>query len=90
MVGYDLDQNKLTGIQIIDHKETPGVGAKITEDQFTKQFKGLDLKANFATKTTGGDIDAVSGASYSTRGVLEAVKKSVEMYSQVKETALGS
>ena len=85
MVGYDLQTNKLTGLQIIDNKETPGVGSRVTEDQFTKQFKGLDISVNFATKKDGGEIDGVSGASYSSRGVSEAVKKSIALLPEIKK-----
>jgi electron transport complex protein RnfG len=86
MVGYDLQKHKLTGVQIIEHKETPGVGARVTENQFTKQFKGLDININFATKKDGGEIDGVSGASYSSLGVSEAIKKSVALLSEIEKT----
>ena len=85
MVGYDLQTNKLTGVQIIDHKETPGVGSKVTENQFTKQFKGLDSKINFAIQKDGGDIDGITGATYSSRGVSEAIKKSIALLPEIKK-----
>ena len=85
MVGYDLALNKLTGIQVISHKETPGVGSKVAEDQFTGRFKGLDLGSKFAPQNEGGDVDAISGATYSSKGVLEAVRKSVELYPEIKK-----
>jgi len=85
MVGYDLQKNKLTGVQIIDHKETPGVGSRVTEDQFTKQFKGLDININFATQKDGGKIDGITGATYSSRGVSEAIKKSIELLPEIKK-----
>jgi electron transport complex protein RnfG len=86
MVGYDLALNKLTGIQVISHKETPGVGSRVSEDQFTKRFKGLDVASKFAPKNEGGDIDAISGATWSSKGVLEAVRKSVALYPEIKKT----
>jgi electron transport complex protein RnfG len=88
MVGYDLDQDKLAGIQIISHKETPGIGARVTEDQFTQTFKGVDIGLNFALKSSGGDIDAISGASYSSRGVAEAIRKSIALYPDIKKKVL--
>lgn len=87
MVGYRLDKDKLTGIQVISHKETPGVGSKVTEDQFTKGFKGVDINLKFLPKNDGGNIDAVSGASYSSRGVCEAIQKSVALYPRIKKEA---
>ena len=84
MVGYDLALNKLTGIQVISQKETPGVGSKVAENQFTEPFKGLDIKSKFIPRSEGGDIDAISGATYSSKGVLEAVRKSIELYPEIK------
>lgn len=88
MVGYDLNHDKLAGIQIISHKETPGVGARVTEDQFTKRFKGLGINLNFTLKSAGGDIDGISGASYSSRGVAEAIRNSIALYPEVKKKVL--
>lgn len=88
MVGYDLDTNALTGIQIISNKETPGIGSKIIENQFTGQFKDLEIGTVFKTKADGGAVDAVSGATYSSRGVCEAIRNSVAIYDKVKAAAL--
>ena len=88
MVGYDINENKLTGIQVISHKETPGIGSRVTEDQFTQKFKGVDIKVKFATKGDGGDIDSITGATYSSRGVCEAIKRSVALYPEIKKSAL--
>ena len=85
MVGYDLKKNDLTGIQVVSHKETPGVGSRVTEDQFTMNFKGLPVDVKFSGGPCPGDIDAISGASYSSAGVCEAVKNSVAIYPKVKE-----
>lgn len=85
MVGYDLEEDNLTGIAIISHKETPGVGSRVTEDQYKQRFKERDLEVNFAPKNDGGDIDAVTGATYSSRGVGEAVRKSVQLYPEIKK-----
>ena len=88
MVGYDIDHDRLTGVQIINHRETPGIGAKVAEDQFTRRFAGLDPGVKFLLKNDGGGIDALSGATYSSRGVCEAIQKSVALYPEIKEQAL--
>lgn len=85
MVGYDLEKDKLTGIQVISHKETPGVGSKVTEDQFTQRFKGLDIDIKFSPKKEGGDIDAITGATYSSIGICEAIRKSIALYPKIKK-----
>ena len=84
MAGYDLARDRLTGIRIISHKETPGIGAEVTEDQFTGRFEGLGLDVEFRIESEGGDIDALSGATYSSHGVCEAIRKSVLLYPRIK------
>jgi electron transport complex protein RnfG len=85
MVGYDLEQNILTGVQVIEHKETPGLGSRVTEEQFTGRFKGLFIDVEIAPQGCPKDIDAISGATYSSRGVCEAIQKSIALYPAVKE-----
>ncbi|MBL7211735.1 MAG: RnfABCDGE type electron transport complex subunit G [Desulfobacteraceae bacterium] len=91
MVGYDIENDKLTGIQIVSHKETPGVGSKVTEDQFTQRFKGIeiDLKAE-PEKRLSKKIDAISGATYSSQGVYEAIGKSLQLYMAIKKQDLST
>ncbi|MFH1057356.1 MAG: RnfABCDGE type electron transport complex subunit G [Pseudomonadota bacterium] len=74
MVGIDVDANKLTGISVVGHTETPGLGARILETSFTDPFKGQSLE-----KDLGKDnIQALSGATLSTNGVLAAVNAARE------------
>lgn len=68
------------GIAILDHCETPGFGAKINEicqmenePRFLRQFKGKPASG----LEVGKNIDAVTGATISSRIVTDAVKKTV-------------
>jgi electron transport complex protein RnfG len=88
MVGFDIEQNKLTGIGILTHQETPGLGARITEGSFTAKFKDQPLTSVFKVKKDDGIIDAVSGATYSSRAVCEAVRKCIKLLPQVKKNIL--
>lgn len=88
MVGYDLEQDKLTGLKIGTNSETAGIGSRVTEDQFTQQFKGLDIELEFAGGPCPSGADAVSGATVSSTAVCEALKKSVALYPQVKAADL--
>ncbi|MBW1706525.1 MAG: FMN-binding protein [Deltaproteobacteria bacterium] len=90
MVGYDIEQNNITGIQIISHKETPGVGSRVTKNQFTKQFKGLHIDIDIAPNQCPGEIDAISGATYSSKGVCEAIRKSIALYPEIRKQALAN
>lgn len=71
MVGVDLAKNDITGISIVGQTETPGLGARITEAQFTDSFKGKSLAKELSTD----QINAISGATFSTKGSVEAVNQ---------------
>lgn len=74
--------DKVSGIEIISHKETPGLGNKIQKEVWRNQFKGrsLDDGTKLAVKKDGGEIDQFSGATISPRAVVNAVKKGLEIY----------
>ena len=73
VVGLD-NSFGIKGISILSQTETPGVGSKITESSFTDQFKGLSV-SDIALKSEGGKIDAITGASISSRAVVEAIQE---------------
>lgn len=85
MVGVDQD-GKLSGISIMTHSETPGLGARIVEPAFTKQFAGLDLDTT-KLSAEGGKVDALSGATFSSIGVVTAVTKALEEFPKIKKEA---
>jgi len=79
-----LDRNGIiTGIRIASAaeglKETPGLGAKITEPAFTGQFIGK-CAAAIQIKKDGGEIDAITAATISSRAVCNGVKNGIETY----------
>ena len=86
MVGYEIGTDRLLGIGITSHKETPGVGSRVTQDTFTDRFVGKTLAVKFSPKKDGGEIDAVSGATFSSRAACAAVRASVKFYADVKAT----
>lgn len=75
MVGID-GKGKVSGVKVLNHRETPGLGANIVGKKFLDQFKGKTLKDPIEPKK---DIDAITGATISSRavcvGVREALKK---------------
>ena len=81
-VGIDLD-GKITGIRIASAaegmKETPGLGAKITEKDFIEQFKGKEA-SEVPLKKDGGEIDAITAATISSRAVCDGIKTGIEKY----------
>ena len=88
MIGFNLKNDQLTGIGILSHKETPGLGARVTEETFTNNFKERSPTETLKVKKDGGIIDAVSGATISSRAVCAAVEKSLGLYPRIKEEIL--
>ncbi|MFZ3085638.1 MAG: RnfABCDGE type electron transport complex subunit G [Candidatus Hydromicrobium sp.] len=84
MVGLDSGFG-IKGVSILSQTETPGVGNRITESSFTDQFKGLSV-SDIALKSEGGKIDAITGATISSRAVVDAVKeKMVEILESLEK-----
>ncbi len=88
IVGIDAEDEILVGIGVTTHKETPGLGSKVAEEPFGKQFLGLSLDENIRIRADGGVIDAVSGATKSSRGACEAVTSGIELYKNQEENIL--
>jgi electron transport complex protein RnfG len=79
LIAVDKDF-RVQSINILGHAETPGLGDEIEADSFKNQFKGRDPEHLKVVKTeTTEDIQAISGATISSRAVTEdAVKSGVE------------
>ncbi|MCP5104321.1 MAG: RnfABCDGE type electron transport complex subunit G [bacterium] len=88
MVGFNLEKDQLSGIGILTHQETPGLGARVTETSFTDRFKDKPISVVFKVKKDNGKIDALSGATNSSRGVCEAVTKAITLYPAIKKKVL--
>lgn len=80
MVGVDLAAGKMTGIKILEHLETPGLGARISEAWFQGQFKGKSLEDKFVP---GEDVDAITGATVSSRAVSEGLRRNLDDFLEV-------
>jgi electron transport complex protein RnfG len=71
----------ITGVQILDHSETPGLGAKVTEENFLHQFKGKNLSSTkWALKKEGGGLDGITGATISPRAVVKAIYQGLVVF----------
>ena len=85
MVGVNLDTDELLGMGVTTHSETPGLGSRAKDDpSFSAQFKGMSLNEPFKVKTDGGQVDAVGGATITSRGVCGGITGSAEFYKKLK------
>ena len=89
MVAVNLESDEIVGIGVTTHSETPGLGSRAKSDpSFSAQFKGMSLKDPFKVKADGGEIDAVSGATITSRGVCAALSDSADIYTRLKDEIL--
>jgi electron transport complex protein RnfG len=77
MVGVGKD-GTLLDISITSHSETPGVGSRVTEASFTDEFKDLSIEEEL-------EVDGVSGATYSSEGVMGAVNQAIGYVTKFRE-----
>ena len=74
MVGVDVD-NRVTGVSVIKHSETPNIGTKVVADQSVlDRFIGMDHANGEITVNSGSNrFDGISGATVSSKGVAAGV-----------------
>ena len=79
LVSLDTDM-RIRDVNILSFNETPGLGDQILEKSFIGQFKGKSLPQIVLIKgETKDNIQAISGATISSRGVTNGVKDAVQM-----------
>jgi len=73
---------RLEGIEIVDSIETPGLGAKIQDLSFKKQFKNLDVSGPIQCikdePVKDNQIKAITGATVSSRAVVNILNKRIK------------
>ncbi|HHP7240034.1 MAG TPA: RnfABCDGE type electron transport complex subunit G [Cyclobacteriaceae bacterium] len=86
MVGMS-PEGTINQVSVVEHKETPGLGSKMSGDKFASQFIDIDpSKVDLKVKKDGGSVDAISGATISSRAYAEAVMLAVDAYNKHKST----
>lgn len=76
----------VTGIDVMKHSETPGLGAKADEDEFKGQFINMPLGELSVVKgaaSSDTEISAISGATITARAVTNAVNEAVACYNDL-------
>ena len=83
MVG--ISDGTITGVSILRQIETPGLGARVVEEDFKSQFLGLSSTDTVALKNDGGQIDALAGATESSRAVADGVDQATRLYERIRK-----
>ncbi len=81
LVGVDADVQKITGLFVLEQKETPGLGNNIVQPkwrgQFTGKSTGTPLKVVKGGEAGPANIDAITGATISSRSVTNIVNATI-------------
>jgi len=89
MVGIDLKTDKIIKARVTTHSETPGIGSRAKDDTtFVSQFEGMGFDSNFKVKNDGGDVDAMSGATVTSKGLSIAAEQVKKLYLELKPEIL--
>lgn len=78
---------RISGVKILSLKETPGLGTKLKGSKFMSNFKELitDKAAPiFKVKKDGGQVDAITAATISSRAFCRGIQKGISIYKSVK------
>jgi len=83
IVGADTKFTSMEGMEVLESQETPGLGAEIASDSFRKQFVGLSLAhpieyVKNEKPQTNYQIEAITGATISSRAVVNILNKRIE------------
>ena len=94
MVGFDID-DKLYDYAVLEHNETPGLGSKMEkwfrEDKKRQNIIGHDMtKGLLKTTKDGGDIDAITASTITTRAFLEAINLAYNIYKRNIDAVSGA
>jgi electron transport complex protein RnfG len=92
MIGVDT-AGVVTGLEILKHAETPGLGSKISTPKFKSQYIGKsieDPKVWAVNKDPGGTFVPITGATISSRAVTSAIANGLEFFDAHKAEILGA
>lgn len=85
MLGIDTE-GKILGVRVLAHRETPGLGDKmeVKKTDWILRFDGLSLGnppvEKWKVKKDGGQFDQFTGATITPRGVVDAIRRGLELF----------
>ena len=79
-IGVDND-GVITGVSVIDHGETPGLGAKSTEAEWRAQFVGQST--GLALDKKGGEVAPLTGATITSQAIVDACQIAIDTAANV-------
>jgi electron transport complex protein RnfG len=82
MVGISKVNNEITGMRVLRHSETPGLGALAVKENFYRKFDGRKLIPLSVVRSLPGenDIEAITSATITSTAITNAVNEAIEWY----------
>lgn len=86
LYGFDPERKKVVGMEVLESKETPGLGDKIYKDaKWVGQFKDASIVPSLVptkpgTRSQPNEVDTISGATISTKAVIKIVNAGNEKW----------
>jgi electron transport complex protein RnfG len=88
LTGISID-GTVTGMRVVSHTETPGLGAKATEEGFMAQFEDQSAASPLEVIKSGtpgqNEVSAITGATITTQAVAQGVNYSIEMFNELNK-----
>lgn len=81
MIGVDLESNKIYKISVLEHQETPGLGARITENDYKSNFEDKAFGNYNVVKTPPSEemqVQAIAGATISSESVTRIIEDALD------------
>ena len=76
----------ITGVQVVGHAETPGLGDKMLTTPWPEAFKGKNQSnVRWGVKKDGGEFDQFAGATITPRAIVAAVKRGLDFFVEKKD-----
>jgi len=86
MAGF-LPDGTIHNVVVLNHKETPGLGTKMTDPAFSTQFLNKNpAEFTLKVKKDGGRVDAITAATVSSRAYCDALQRAFDTYTVISDS----
>jgi Na+-transporting NADH:ubiquinone oxidoreductase subunit C len=82
LIIVNRDLKSLESISVLSQGETPGLGGRVTEDEFLNQFKGTNIRPQISIvkrAKKNNEVDAISGATATSKGVEDIINSAITL-----------
>jgi len=92
LVGISAETSSITGVRVVSHRETPGLGdlIELRKSNWILQFNGTSLTmpnaAGWAVDKDDGEFDSITGATVTPRAVVKAVHDTLLYFDEHRDT----